>query len=244
MRQNDIYDAYNFVDVYNGNMVGSVNRRPCRDNMVHSCNCNGVLGDNTQNRPNQPYPPMQSQCPTCPPGTRPCRPPFYPPCNHNDRDCDDDIEASFYNTTGQTVVPGGLIPFAFVTGTCPLGANTPAPTNGTIMLKRGLYLISYSVNGISPVDDQTITALPEYQGTSRTEYSRTQTVATAGEYFNLSNTFLALITSDTTLDIKLNITPVEGTATAVTDVSASLTLVKLSDFDDIRHHWHNNCNCR
>ncbi len=244
MRQNDYFDSCNnFVDVFNGNIAGSVNRRPCRDNQ-RPC---GQENNSSQNRPMFPsFPNIQSQCPVCPPGTRPCRPmPMYCPYPPNCQNCDhdDNIEAAFFNTTGATVSSGGLVPFAFVTGTGLMGRNVP--TNGTIMLDSGLYLITYSINGVSPVAGQTITAVPEYQGTSHTEYSRSDTVDTVDGYFNLNNTFLAFITSDTTLDIKLNITPAEATTTPVpvTDVSASLTLVKLRDFRRC-NHGQNSCNCR
>lgn len=154
------------------------------------------------------------------------------------------MKAVFYNTTGATVAPGGIIPFAFVAETNASCGAVPAPTNGSIMLDSGLYLISYSVGGVSPVADQTITALPEYQGASRPEYARTQTVTDEGGYFNLSNTFIALITTPTTLDVRLDITAEDATATptAVTDVSASLTLIKLSN--PYGTTCNNNCGCR
>lgn len=243
MRQNNFYDTCGgIVDVFGGNMPGSVNRRPCREG--YGCGCNGVLGDSIQNTPVlPPFSPIQSQCPTCPAGTHACR-----PCNMNCQcGCNSNINprnVAFYNTTAQTIAPGNIVPFSYVTGTNTNCGAVPTPTNGSIVLDCGLYLVSYSVNGVSPAAGQTITALPEYQGASHPEYARTQIVETEGGYFNLTNTFIASITTPTTLDVRLDITAADATATpeAATDVSASLTLVKLSN--PYNNSYNNNCGCR
>lgn len=236
------------------------NRNTCRCN-----SCSGVLGTNTcschnnscgnisgqqiggcgcGNRPHFPFPPQNSVCGTCPPGTRPCNSCWNPcwnscgcgcntcGCGGNNQSDDNSSNAgtyAFFNSTGSTLTTGSIIPLRYVIGSGDLGRGT---TGGTVSLDSGIYSVEYSLNATTDVAGATVTITPEYLGALHPEYSRSFTTTAANQTFDIAGSFVVNLPTDTTLSLNVTITLPGTEVTTLTDVNASMLIRRISGQND------------
>lgn len=204
-------------------------------------NCGGILGQQTGNcgcHNHSPFPARNSVCGTCPPGTRPCYPLFnqwWNGCGCNNCGCggngccnnqSNGGSYAFFNSTGSTLTTGSVIPLRYVIGSGELGKGT---AGGVVNLDTGIYSVEYNLSASADTAGAIITITPEYLGASHPEYSRSFTVGTAGQTFDIAGSFVANIPSDTTLSLIVTITePDATTTTTLTGVNASMLIRRIS----------------
>ena len=215
----------------------------------NSCNsCSGVGGANTGCnscggwRPPFHFPPQNSVCGTCPPGTRPCNSCWNPcwnscgcgcnNCGCNNGGCNNNGGTvnpgtyAFFNSTGSTLTTGSIIPLRYVIGSGELGRGT---TGGTVSLDSGVYSVEYSLNATADTAGATITVTPEYLGALHPEYSRSFTTSAADQTFDIAGSFVVNLPSDTTLSLNVTIAePAATDTTTLTGVNASMLIRRIS----------------
>ena len=161
-----------------------------------------------------PFPPAGAVAGTCPPGTRPC---CFNPCGYgcgnncgcgnygNNCGCGNTNGGTyaFFNSTGNTLTSGSVIPLRYVIGSGDLGKGT---AGGVVNLDSGVYSVEYSLNAAADTAGAVITVTPEYLGALHPEYARSFTTSAADQTFDIAGSFVVNLPTDTSLSLNVTIT--------------------------------------
>ncbi len=204
----------------------------CSNNGSCGCSNNAGIARCGCTKHHFPFPPQNSVCGTCPPGTRPC-PCCYPPffngcgCSNNCSGCGNNEGGyAFLNTASTSVTSGSVIPFRYVIGSGDLAKGT---SGGIVSLDAGCYSVEYSLSATAPTAGITITVTPEYSGALHPEYARSFTTTAAEQTFDISGAFVTNLPADTSLSLVVTTTDAtDGDITVtLTDVNSSMLIRQL-----------------
>ena len=195
----------------------------------NSCSGTGNIGSCGCRPPYFPFPPQNSVCGTCPPGTRPCNCCHSPWWNGCGCGCGcgnggngGNNGYAFFNTSGATITSGSVIPLRYVIGSGELGRGT---TGGVVSLDAGCYSVEYSLNAIAPIAGLTVTVTPEYLGALHPEYSRSFTSSAVDQSFDIAGSFVANLPGESSLSLVVTITGApDGETVSLTDANASMLI--------------------